>query len=234
MSESPVEAFYRRIAPVYDLLATAPIVRKWRAMAVDALDLSPGATVVEMGCGTGANLPYLRERVGSEGRVVGVDLTSGMLDRARTRVERAGWENVSLLQGDAARPPVEAIDAVLGSFVVGLLADPGGAIDRWLDLLDPGGRVAILEAGRSDRTLAAPLNLAFRVFLRFSSPGGWTQWRSTARELDRRIAAAQDALVARTDERRHETAALGLVQVTSGRLPVTDTAGHVRHRTRDR
>jgi ubiquinone/menaquinone biosynthesis C-methylase UbiE len=220
MTDPTVERFYRRISPVYDLLATAPVVRKWRAMAVEALELSPGDRVVEMGCGTGANLRFLRERVGSEGRVVGVDLTSGMLDRARARVERSDWENVTLVRGDAASPPIEEADAVLGSFVVGLLDDPGVAVDRWLDLVEPGGRVAILEAGQSDRAVAAPLNLAVRAFVRFSSPGGWTRRHSPARDLDRKIAAAQDALVARAIERRHETGGLGLVGVTSGRLPV--------------
>ena len=218
MTESTVERFYRHIAPVYDLLATAPVVRGWRTRAADALALSPGDTVVEMGCGTGANLPYLRERVGSDGRVVGIDRTPAMLDRARDRVARAGWENVTLCRGDAARPPVEGVDAVLGSFVVGMLDSPGVAVDRWLDALAPGGRVAVLEAGTSDRTLAAPLNLGFRAFVRVSSPGGLLSRRSPADVLDRRIAAAQDTIAARTVERRHKTAACGLVSITRGRL----------------
>ena len=214
-----VTDFYDRLAARYDLLATAPVVRGWRELAADALELESGDTVVEMGCGTGANLPYLRERVGSEGRVVGIDLTSGMLAQARHRVERAGWTNVDLVRGDATRPPIERADAVLGSFVVGLLDDPGAAVDRWLDHLTPGGRVAILEASRSDRLVAAPLNLAFRVFVRFSSPGGWTRVESPAKELDRRIATVRAALNERTVDRRDETAALGLVQVVSGTYP---------------
>jgi len=219
MTHSGIEQFYRRIAPVYDLLATAPVVKHWRESAVEALDLSSGDTVVEMGCGTGANVPLLRKRVGSEGQVVGIDYTPGMLRQARERVERAGWANVSLVRGDATSPAVDEADAVLGSFVVGLFDDPEAAVDGWLDVLKPGGRIALLEAGRSDRTVALPLNLAFRAFVRASSPGGSTRWHSPARQLDRRIAAARDALVARTVERRHTTAALGLVGITSGQLP---------------
>lgn len=217
-NDAAVTDFYERLASWYDLLATAPVVRSWRAMAVEELELSSGDTVVEIGCGTGANLPYLRERVGPAGRVVGIDLTPGMLERASGRIERAGWENVSVCRGDATRPPVTDVDAVLGSFVVGLFDDPVTVVDRWLDVLRSGGRIAILEAGRSDRTVAAPLNLAFRLFLRFSSPGGWQRWRSPARELDRKITAAQEVIAARTVERRYRTAALGLVSVTSGRL----------------
>jgi len=81
------QSFYGRWARVYDWVATAPGVESWRTRAVGALDLDPGDTVVEMGCGTGANVPHLREAVGPEGRVVGVDLTRGMLRRARERVD---------------------------------------------------------------------------------------------------------------------------------------------------
>ena len=101
-----LQAFYGRWARLYDLIARVPGVGVWRAAAADALALEPGDTVLEMGCGTGANLPYLRERVGPEGQVIGVDLTSGMLDVARERVERRGWANVSLVRADASRPPV--------------------------------------------------------------------------------------------------------------------------------
>ena len=86
-----VTAFYGRWARLYDLLATRlPGVGRFRAAAADALDLSPGDTVVDVGCGSGAALPYLRERVGPDGAVVGVDLTGEMLARARERVARAG------------------------------------------------------------------------------------------------------------------------------------------------
>ena len=214
-----VEDFYDRIAPVYDWLATAPLVRGWRAMAADALHLSPGDTVVEMGCGTGANLPALRERVGPEGRVVGIDLTPGMLRQARERVERRGWDNVHVCRADATRPPVEGVDAILESFVVGLLPDPAAAVACWVDAVVPGGRVALLEAGRSERTLAAPLNLAFRGFVRAASAGGQTSVRSPAVALDRHIAAAQDALTERTVDRTDRTAAAGLVQLTAGTRP---------------
>ena len=68
---STAQAFYGRWARLYDLIATFPGVGSWRARAVDSLGLSAGDRVVEMGCGTGANFPYLRERVGPEGQVVG-------------------------------------------------------------------------------------------------------------------------------------------------------------------
>jgi hypothetical protein len=76
-----VADFYGRWAALYDRVATAPGVGRWRRAAAERV-ARPGDTVVEMGCGTGANLPYLRERVGPTGRVVGVDLTGPPLRRA--------------------------------------------------------------------------------------------------------------------------------------------------------
>ena len=209
------QAFYGRWARFYDWLATAPGVRSWRARAADALDLETGDTVVEMGCGTGANFPNLRERVGPEGRVVGVDLTRGMLRRARERVDRAGWANVDLVRADARRPPVEGpVDAVLATFVVGMFADPRPAVRSWVDLLAPGGRIALLNAGRSDRRLARPLNLAFRLFVRLAAPGEGRL--SPVRSLERRVAAARDEVAGGCADSGFETFGLGYLRLAWG------------------
>jgi ubiquinone/menaquinone biosynthesis C-methylase UbiE len=216
------QSFYGRWARVYDWVATAPGVESWRACAVESLALGPGDTVVEMGCGTGANVPYLREAVGPEGRVVGVDLTRGMLRRARERVDREGWTNVALVQADATRPPISGpVDAVLATFVVGMFADPRPAVDGWLDLLAPGGRVALLNAGRSDRGVARPLNLAFRGFVRAAAPG--RRGVSPTRSLERRVATARDQVRARSVKTGFEEFGIGYLGLQWGeRGPETD------------
>lgn len=217
------QSFYGRWARLYDRIAEAPGVVTWRDRAADALDLAPGDTVVEMGCGTGANLPHLRERVGADGRVVGVDFTAGMLDRARERVERAGWANVHLVRGDATRPPVAGpVDAVLESFVVGMFDDPERVVEGWLDLLEPGGRIALLDAAPSDRLAAVPLDAAFRAFVVLSTPPT-LQFRYASppwRALADRIRAARRPVADRTVDRRHDEFGLGFVRLTSGRRPV--------------
>ena len=209
--------FYGRWARVYDLIAAAPGVRSWRERAASALDLDPGDTVVEMGCGTGANVPYLREGVEPGGHVVGVDVSRGMLQRARDHDDRRG-AGVHYIQGDATRPPVSGVDAVLGTFVVGIFSDPAGAVDRWCDLVGPGGWVALLNFQRSDRALARPLNLAFEGFVRLSAPGGRLTRSSQAAAFESRVATARQALEDRTDSRRFETFAGGYVGLLSGRV----------------
>jgi ubiquinone/menaquinone biosynthesis C-methylase UbiE len=214
-----VDRFYTRWAGVYDLLASAaPGIGAVRQRSVDGLALDPGETVVEMGCGTGANLPYLRAAVGSRGRVVGVDLARGALDRARSRVDRAGWENVGIVRGDATHPPLEDADALLATFVVGMFEDPGSVIDRWCDLLGPGGRVALLNARRSDHPLAFPLNAAFRGFVRLGAPGNRLARGSPARDLERSIGAAQETLRARCGAFHRASLAGGYLTLASGRV----------------
>ena len=58
----------------------------YREMAVQQLKLSPGKTVVEIGCGTGLNFPILKKALGPDGKIIGVDLTKDMLNRARERI----------------------------------------------------------------------------------------------------------------------------------------------------
>lgn len=206
-----VTAYYGRHARLYDAIATLPGIGRWRERAADALDLEPGDTVVEMGCGTGANLPVLREHVGPAGRVVGVDLTRPLLERARKRADK--WRNVHLVEGDATRPAVDDVDAVLGTFVVGMFPDPATAVGRWCDLVRPGGRMAVLEATPSRRLVALPLNVAFDRFVRAGAPSGGS--RASA-ALEERVRAAHGALAARTVARRHEQFAAGFVDLVSG------------------
>jgi len=143
---------YGAWAPVYDLFARATAsVGGVRAGCVAALDLDPGDTVVDFGCGPGVNFPALREAVGPQGRVVGVDVTRPMLERARRLVARRGWENISIVHGDATTPPISRADGVLATFVTSLFSDPEAVVCRWCELADSvvvanfapyGGRVA--------------------------------------------------------------------------------------------
>ncbi|MFB6298926.1 MAG: class I SAM-dependent methyltransferase [Halobacteriales archaeon] len=215
-----VTGFYGRWARLYDLLASyTPGIDSLRGRAADACRLERGDTVVEMGCGTGANFPYLRDAVGSSGTVVGVDITSGMLHRARARIERAGWENVHLLKGDATKPPIDTdVDAILATFVIGMFDAPGTAVATWCDCLVPDGRLALLDATRSTRLSMRPLNAVFRGFVTLTTPPGWKLWydRSPTDTLEQRVNDARAALAdhgAIDLDRRY---ALGYLRLTAG------------------
>ncbi len=217
-ARSTTRSFYGRWAGLYDRLAVAPGIRLWRRRAVDALDLSSGETVVEMGVGTGANLPLLREQVGPPGRVIGVDLTRPMLDRAAERVARAGWANVHLIQADATQMALTTdVDAVLATFLVGMLPEPGTTVSDWLAMLAPGGRVVLLHGSESPARLLAPLNLAFRGMVRLASPGDADR---SSTELAARVDAATTALETGTVEHDRARLAGGFLRLSWGQLPV--------------
>lgn len=183
--------FYSRWAPLSDRLATRfPGIAAARTRAAEAL-VEPGDTVVEVGCGTGANLPHLRERVGPGGNVVGVDVAPGALARARGRIERAGWRNVAVVRGDGTRLPVDGTDAILGSFVAGMFADPAAVVSDWRERAE---RVGLLCAARSEREdwWVPPLNALFGTFVRLANPGRLR--RSPVSELDAKVRAARGAL----------------------------------------
>ncbi|KZN24642.1 alkanonic acid methyltransferase [Haladaptatus sp. R4] len=215
------QQFYGRWAQLYDLLAVAtPGLSELRSRVADELHLSPGDTVIEMGCGTGANFPHLRERVGPAGRVVGVDFTRGMLEQARDRIDREGWENVHVVQADAATSsPREDVDAVLATFVIGMLGDPHGTVTRWLDGIRPDGHLALLDAGRSSRTYSWPVNLAFKGLVLASTPGDISAFEKPPwYVLDERIEESRRALSAGAVDVQDSEHALGVVRITGGRV----------------
>ena len=149
-----VRTLYDRLAPVYDAVAAGYDLvgaGRFHRRAVRALDLQPGDTAVDLCCGTGVNLPYLVEAVGPTGRVVGVDLSPGMLDRARRRVDDAGWENVELVEADVrAFGFPEPLHGVVSTFGLEMVPEHGAVVARAVAALTastsrfaPGGRIAV-------------------------------------------------------------------------------------------
>ncbi len=103
---------YGAHAPSYER-DTAP-GNVYRRLTATKLRPLTAEVIVDVGCGTGANFEFLQDGVGPSGRIIGVDLSPDMLARARARVERNGWDNVTLIESSAddARLPVAA-DAAL-------------------------------------------------------------------------------------------------------------------------
>ena len=202
---------YGQWARIYDWFARATAsVGGVRRGCVDALDLAPGDTVVEFGCGPGVNLPALRRAVGPAGRVVGVDITGPMLRRARRLVDRRGWENVSLLRGDATRPPVASADGVLATFVTSLFPDADAVVDRWCDIADS---VAVANfVPRGNRAANAALWGFTRLNARlFDAADG-----DALAQLDARTDASRAALADRMDTVETTRHLFGTIEINAG------------------
>ncbi|HEX5114888.1 MAG TPA: methyltransferase domain-containing protein [Pseudonocardiaceae bacterium] len=121
-------------APLYDL-------------AIRHLDLRAGEAVLDIGCGTGSALGRLREAVGPDGRVVGVDYSPRMLSRAHRRVRDQAWTNVELRRADASREPHGdgEFDAALALTSISAMPDIAEAVRLAHDALRPGGRLFVFD-----------------------------------------------------------------------------------------
>jgi ubiquinone/menaquinone biosynthesis C-methylase UbiE len=113
--------FYDRISHSYDLLADAS-ERAIRDVGIQALQVSKNERVLELGFGTGHGLVGLSNLVGTHGRICGAEVSTGMMEVARRRIESAGRANVSLVVADARVLcfDAEAFDAVFMSFTLEL------------------------------------------------------------------------------------------------------------------
>lgn len=146
-----VRQVYKKRAKRYDLSANLYYLvgfreYAYRKQAVEQLNLQPGDTVVEIGCGTGLNFAYLQETIGPDGKIIGVDLTGEMLEKARQRCQANGWRNVKLVEQDAAsfRFPQE-VDGVISTFALTLVPEYHTVISNAATALKPGKRMALLD-----------------------------------------------------------------------------------------
>jgi demethylmenaquinone methyltransferase/2-methoxy-6-polyprenyl-1,4-benzoquinol methylase len=132
-------AKYRFRAAHYDLelLPFEPL----RTEAIALLDVHPGDTVLDVGCGTGLSFAPLEAKVGPQGRIVGIDPSPDMLALARRRMEQHGWHNIELLEATAGAAPLHGkADAALFHFTHDVLRDHA-ALDHLLAHLKPGAHV---------------------------------------------------------------------------------------------
>jgi demethylmenaquinone methyltransferase/2-methoxy-6-polyprenyl-1,4-benzoquinol methylase len=148
---------YNRISRYYDFLAGI-FERKYAKMALGGLSIREGESVLEIGFGTGYCLKRIAEQVGQTGKVYGIDISSGMMEMARRRLNKAGIAGrVELYCGDAASLPFNdnVFDAIFMSFTLELFDTP--EIPRVLDqtkrVLKPGGRLAIASLSKGNGKL---------------------------------------------------------------------------------
>ena len=151
LDKDSLAELYAKRARLYDFSANAYYLLgfrefAYRKAATQALDLKRGDTVVEIGCGTGLNFSGLIDRIGPDGKLIGVDLTAAMLDEAAKRARRNSWTNVELVRQDAATYQFpERLDGILSTFALTLIPEYDKIIKNGVAALGPRKRFVILD-----------------------------------------------------------------------------------------
>ncbi len=107
--------------------------------------LKPGETVLDLGCGAGFDTLLAAKQVGITGRVIGVDMTQAMVEKAREAAADMGLSNIEIRKGFAETLPVEddSIDVVISNGVINLTPDKRAVMAEVFRALKPGGRIQI-------------------------------------------------------------------------------------------
>jgi demethylmenaquinone methyltransferase / 2-methoxy-6-polyprenyl-1,4-benzoquinol methylase len=162
-----VRAMFASIAGRYDFLnhlLSCNVDRYWRRFTTRMVPPEPGVPVLDCCTGT-ADLALAYDRAGrGRSMVVGTDFCPEMLQRARSKLRRAGAaERIGLVEADTQRLPLPAdtFGVVCVAFGLRNVADTRAGVDEMIRVARPGGRVAILEFSRPQRGWLARLYLVF-------------------------------------------------------------------------
>ena len=183
---------YGRWAPIYDLVF-GRVFARGRGAAIEAAE-QVGGRVLEVGVGTGLSLPDY----GRDTRLVGVDISEPMLEKARERVRKLGLRNVEGLHVmDAERLDFAdgSFDVVVAQYVVTAVPDPEAALDEFVRVLKPGGEIILTSRvgaegglrGHVEKVLSPVVNrLGWRTEFAWDRYLAWARTQRGVAILERR------------------------------------------------
>ncbi|HWM02923.1 MAG TPA: methyltransferase domain-containing protein [Actinophytocola sp.] len=149
-------------------LATSDLGRSFKALILNELDIQPGATVLDLGCGPGADLSAIAEAVGGTGRVVGVDNDASAVSEAIRAASRLSQVEVTVGDAHSLDLPTDSVDRVHTDRVLQHVADPNAVVAEVARVLRPGGVVGFAEPDWDTLVIDYPdpaIPVAYRKFI---------------------------------------------------------------------
>jgi phosphatidylethanolamine/phosphatidyl-N-methylethanolamine N-methyltransferase len=142
MQEASTKKIYDVQSGVYDH-TFGRLVRRRVAKAIEHMNICDRDVVLDLGIGTGASLQYYPDR----GRVVGIDLSAGMLRECRKKIKDRGLTRTTVFQADAMKLPFaeDSFDHVFISHVISVVSDPIKLVQEAQRVAKPGARIIILN-----------------------------------------------------------------------------------------
>lgn len=147
--------YYDRFAKVYDWISSKSYYRKPREFAIEKLDLSKNQVVLNIPCGTGQNFEYYQKHLSNTGTIIGIDLSQGMLEKAKKKMIKNNWTNIQTFKEDATKINSEWVknemkselkfDSILCDLGLSGFPEWQKVIDNLISLLKPNGKIVIMD-----------------------------------------------------------------------------------------
>lgn len=153
-SKTEARHSYDRLSRWYDLIAGGS-EDKFRRMGLNLLNVRAGETILEIGCGTGSSLVALADAVGPDGKILGMDISNGMLAQATRKIKRTSATNIYMLAADGLHPPLtpNSLDAIFMTFTLELFASAEipQVLAACKELLKDCGRIGLVSMAQSEK-----------------------------------------------------------------------------------